>query len=150
MARKKYKGPMAGKMDGKRGRPPKRTKAIERAVLEVFKMGCSIASAAGVAGVAESTVRSWRDADPEFAAEMRKAQAHPSVWGVGTLLQRIQNGPEREKLDALKFYIARFVPEARLESTQQQAAVTDPQDTAQQILDFCELMDGTIAGPLDE
>ena len=75
-----------------RGRPSKRTEALEHDILTVLRLGLSYRTAAQYVKIAESTLRKWGDEDAEFSAACEKARAQAVVNNVTKLIQKINDG----------------------------------------------------------
>lgn len=58
------------------GRPTKRTKERETLVIKAAAQGLSNRAAANLAGIGESTLRGWMDADPTLRARIAQARTN--------------------------------------------------------------------------
>jgi hypothetical protein len=86
------------------GRPTKLDDVKARRVLDAIKSGSSRACAAGLVGVAVSTLYAWMAANPEFLERVRVADAHAERQVVDALFA-LATDKTRPHFEAIKFWL---------------------------------------------
>lgn len=75
------------------GRPPVLDHVKKREILAIVAMGCSRRTAASYVGCSPKTILNTADRDPEFAAQLRRAEHASEI----EYLQRIRNAAKKEQ-----------------------------------------------------
>jgi hypothetical protein len=86
------------------GRPTKLDDLKAQRILDAIKGGSSRACAAGLVGVAVSTLYAWMAANPEFLERVRVADAHAEQRVVDALFA-LATDKTRPHFEAIKFWL---------------------------------------------
>jgi hypothetical protein len=86
------------------GRPTKLDDIKAQRILDAIKGGSSRACAAGLVGVAVSTLYAWMAANPEFLERVRAADAHAEMQVVDALFA-LATDKTRPHFEAIKFWL---------------------------------------------
>ena len=94
------------------GRPTKRNADTERAILQVLKLGLGYGCAAAAAGISDTTLKEWRNGDPDFAQKCEQAKSDHVKLAAATLhLTMRRGGPGA--IQAAMFVLKTHSPEYR-------------------------------------
>ena len=86
------------------GRPTKLDDLKAQRILDAIKGGSSRACAAGLVGIAVSTLFAWMAANPEFLERVRGADAHAERQVVDALFA-LATDKTRPHFEAIKFWL---------------------------------------------
>lgn len=82
----------------KMGRPTKRTPQVVELLERCLRVGLDYRTASDFVGIDESTLRRWRDADPELCATLKKALAEAKVAMSSKLVNAIRTASPAQLL----------------------------------------------------
>lgn len=83
---------MAGQVATKRGRPTKRTKETISRILQAIEMGATRRLASLYAGIDDSTFYDWQARFPDFADQVKRAEAKSALRWLAKIEQAANEG----------------------------------------------------------
>jgi hypothetical protein len=99
------------------GRPSKYSPAYCDEIIAAGEQGLSLTAAAGIIGVARSTINEWMDEYPDFSEACKKAQSKRTLFLEKGMIDPAATGP---MVTARRFALANAAPEEWREKVTQE------------------------------